>query len=181
MRYFFPSIILVALISLSFIESKSKLLEFSYPGRSNTKLSMLNHSYGKFTTEWKGTDYYYLAESKDSIICSVFYFKLNEQEQKMMVTPFGDSIKAGIPYTFFSMNSQLRKYEANKVSWGEITDEFMFRQNDIILTPTVKQKHMYGYCRFGNDLFVSVHFSKANCSASDSIAMRQMLASLRKD
>jgi|SRR6478735_5281212 len=157
------------------------MLEFSYPSRSETKLVMTNHEYGKFTAEWKGTDYSYFAQSKDSIICSVFYFKLNEQEQKKMTEPFGESTMAGIPFIFFSSNSQLRKYEINQSSWGEVTDEFMFRQNDIIVTPTLKQKHMYGYCGFGKDLFVQVHFSKGNCSAADSIAMRQMLASLRKE
>jgi len=173
-------VVLTALLSFKVLDEK--LFEFSFPERKNTAITINASNFGDFTKEWKGTDYYYLGTSKDAIICSVYYFKLNKQEQEYMVEPFGGVPMAGIPMIYFSDNSPLKKYEVNKSGWGNITDDFMFRQCDILEYEGIKirQKNMYAYCMFDADLFVSVHLSKENYTPRDSTAMMQLLNSIKK-
>lgn len=172
-------IILTGLLSFKLIDNK--VIEFNFPERKNTGITLTGNNFGEFSKEWKGTDYYYLGSSKDSIICSVYYFKLNKDEIKYMVEPFGVPM-AGIPMVYFTDNAPLKAYEVNKSVWGEMTDDFMFRQYDILEYQgiKVKQKNMYAYGMFDNDLFVSVHLSKENFTAKDSTAMRQILSSIKK-
>ena len=177
-------IILIALllILLSFKGDKSEF-EFIYPKYKEVKFTMTTNKLKKFEKEWRGEDYYYLCENGDNnIICSVLFYKLNKDEQKLMVDPFGGKPSSGIPFIYFSDNSNLKQYEVNNASWGAMTDDFMFRQNDIIEFEGVKtnQKHMYAYCMFGKDIFVNFHLSKINYTANDSIAMREILGSLKK-
>lgn len=99
-----------------------------------------------------------------------------------MVDPFGGMTSASIPFVYFSENSNLKKYESNNKSWGQVTDDFMFRQNDIFEFEgvNIKQKHMYAYAMFGKNIFVNVHLSKTNFTPADSTAMRQILDGLKK-
>ena len=172
----------LATILLAFTSDK-KIVEFNYPKNKDAIFTMATDKFKKFKEEWRGQDYYYSCENgDDDIICSVLFYKLNSDEQKHMVDPFGGMTNAGIPFLYFSDNSNLKKYETNNQSWGEMTDDFMFRQNDITEFEgiQVNQKHMYAYCMFGKDLFVNVHLSKTDYSADDSTSMRQILASLLK-
>ncbi|MES2133785.1 MAG: hypothetical protein V4506_15650 [Bacteroidota bacterium] len=170
------------LLALSFTGSRKKTVEFHYPKRDNTTITMLSDNYKKFNEEWKGGDYYYMSFGKDSIICSVLYYLLNENEQKNLVQPFGDAVGPLIPMTYFLTNSNMKNFEKNKTSWGGEKDDFMFRQADIINYQgySVRQKNMYAYCIFGKDLFVNIHLSKTNYTTKDSTIMRQMLASFAK-
>jgi hypothetical protein len=176
------TLIALAIILFSFSGDEEKI-EFSYPKNKAAKFTMTTDKFKKFNKEWRGQDYYYMSENTDNnIVCSVLFYKLNKDEQKLMVEPFGDMITPGIPLIYFSDNSNLKKYEVNKQAWGEMTDDFMFRQNDIVEFEGIKtrQKHMYGYCMFGKDLFVNVHLSKVDYTAEDSTAMRQILDGLKK-
>lgn len=167
---------------MSFTGDKN-VIEFAYPKRNDAKFTMTTDKFKNFTKEWRGEDYYYMCENGNSnIICSVLFYKLNKDEQKLMVDPMGGMITPGIPLIYFSERSNLKKYERNNNSWGEMTDDFMFRQNDILEIEGVKmkQKHMYAYCMFGKDLFVNIHLSKTNYTADDSTAMRQILDGLKK-
>jgi hypothetical protein len=124
-----------------------------------------------------------MGESIDKqFICSVLFYKLNSDEQKAMVEPLGGMTSAGIPFLYFSESSNLKKYERNNVGWGEMEDDFMFRQNDILELQGIKinQKHMYAYAMFGKDLFVNIHLSKINCTPGDSTAMRKIMHTLKK-
>ena len=76
---------------LSFKMIESKLFEFNYPKRDNTTIVLKANNFDKFKKEWRGEDYYYFGVSQDSIICSVLYYKLNKDEQKLMVEPFGEA------------------------------------------------------------------------------------------
>jgi len=177
------TLIFIAIIALfSFTSDESTPIEFSYPKKENAKITMLSHSFGEFSKEWQGTDLYFMATSKDSITCSVLYYKLNETEQKEMVEPFGKEANSAIPFIFFSQNSNLSKYEKNNSSWGEMTDDFIFRQNDIpeINGMKIKQKHMYAYSLIDKEMFVNIHLSKVNSAPSDSIKMRTILSSIKK-
>jgi len=176
--------ILTALAIILFSFSGDKEIEFNYPKNKKARFTMSTDKFKDFTKEWRGQDYYYMSENGDNnIICSVLFYKLNKDEQKLMVEPFGGTITPSIPFIYFSENSNLKKYEINGTAWGEMTDDFMFRQNDIMEFQGVKikQKHMYAYCMFGNDLFVNVHLSKVNYTANDSTAMRQILDGLKKE
>lgn len=158
-------------------------IEFKYPKTKDAKFTMTTDKFKEFKEEWRGQDYYYMCENRDkNIICSVLFYKLNKDEQKLMVEPFGGMITPGIPFIYFSDNSNLKKYETNSNGWGQMTDDFMFRQNDILEFEEIitKQKHMYAYCMFGKDLFVNVHLSKVDYTAEDSTAMRQILKGLKK-
>lgn len=171
------------IIMLSAFSGDKKEIVFSYPKNKTAKIILTTDKFKKFNKEWRGEDYYYMSENgEDNLICSVLFYKLNKEEQKLMVEPFGDMTSSGIPFAYFSENSNLKKYETNNKAWGEMTDDFMFRQNDIMEFQGVKikQKHMYAYGMFGKDLFVNVHLSKVNFTTEDSIAMRQILAGLRK-
>jgi hypothetical protein len=157
-----------------------KWVEFKYPKRNNTIITLNTDNFNSFSKEWRGSDYYYYGISTDSIICSVLYYKLNKEEQKLMVDPFGGMASPGIPFIYFSDNSNLKKYETNNNNWGKMTDDFMFRQNDIeeFEGIKIKQKHMYVYTMFDKDLFVNIHLSKTNYTAKDSTTMRYILSAL---
>lgn len=181
-------LLLIIMIGLlSFKLADTKLFEFSYPKRDNTTITLSANNFKKFTKEWRGEDYYYYSEGKDGIICSILYYKLNEGEKLSLVSAHkqaigGPDISPAYPFAYFSNYSNLKKYETNVENWGESTDDFMFRQNDILEFQGVKikQKHMYGYLMADHDLFVNIHLSKTNFTASDSTAMRQILSSLVK-
>ena len=182
MRHRTTLLTLLTFILLSF-SSDNEAVEFSYPKSETAKFTMSTDIFKKFKREWRGEDYYYMCDnSKSDIICSVLFYKLNKSEQKLMVEPFGGMTSASIPFVYFSDNSNLKKYEKNNSSWGEMTDDFMFRQNDIleIQGMPIKQKNMYAYAMFGKDLFVNIHLSKVNYTPSDSTLMRQILAGLKK-
>ena len=159
-----------------------QLIEFKYPKNKDAKFTISTDAFKKFKEEWRGEDYYYLSESGESdIICSVLFYKLNKDEQKLMVDPFGEP-NSGIPFIYFTNSSNLKKYEKNDKSWGTMTDDFMFRQNDILDFEgiKIKQKHMYAYGMFGKNLFVNIHLSKTNYTADDSTKMRQVLDGIQK-
>jgi hypothetical protein len=180
LRTIIISAIATTLMSLT---GDKNTIEFKYPKRSDVKFKMTTNIFKKFKEEWRGEDYYYMCENgENKIICSVLFYKLNKDEQKLMVDPFEGMTNAGLPFIFFSDNSNLKKYEKNNVSWGEMTDDFMYRQNDILEFEgmSLKQKHMYAYTMFGKDIFVNIHLSKTNYTPKDSIAMRQILNDLKK-
>lgn len=156
--------------------------DFNYPKRKNTTITTKLDNFKEFSKEWRGSDYYYYGTSSDSIICSVLYYKLNKDEQAQYVDIFGGETNAGIPFAYFSENSNLKKYEVNVTSWGKMTDDFMFRQNNITEFEGIKmrQKHMYAYTMFDKDLFVIVHLSKTNYSPADSTVMKTILDDFRK-
>ena len=58
----------------------------------------------------------------------------------------------------------------------------MFRQTDITNYEglELKQKHMYAYTMFDNDLFVIIHLSRTNYSSLDSTNMRTILSNFKK-
>ncbi|SDY20932.1 hypothetical protein SAMN05444397_10146 [Flavobacterium aquidurense] len=176
------SILIISFLSFS---SEDKTVELSYPKNEAATIIMKTNLFDKFEKEWRGEDYYYLCEKGESkIICSVLFYKLNKDEQKMMVDSFdpeGKTTSPIIPFTYF-MNSNLAKYEKNFAKWGEPTDDFMFKQTDIpeFEGQKVNQKNMYAYCMFGKDLFVNIHLSKINCTKQDSIVMRKVLNDLKK-
>jgi hypothetical protein len=172
---------------LSFKIDEAKLFEFSYPKRDKTTVTLKAENFKKFSKEWRGSDYYYFAEGKDGMICSILYYKLNDDEKVSLVDApkiaiGGPDISPAYPFTYFTTYSNLKKYEENAFSWGQPNDDFMFQQNDIINFDGVKinQKHMYGYCMVDKDLFVNIHLSKVHCTSEDSTTMRQILSSLIK-
>jgi hypothetical protein len=175
----------ILVISFLSFSSEDKTVELSYPKNEAATIIMKTNLFDKFEKEWRGEDYYYLCEKGESkIICSVLFYKLNKDGQKMMVDSFdpeGKTTSPIIPFTYF-MNSNLAKYEKNFAKWGEPTDDFMFKQNDIpeFEGQKVNQKNMYAYCMFGKDLFVNIHLSKINCTPQDSIVMRKVLNDLKK-
>ncbi len=171
------------LLLLSFKNDTKNQIEFQYPKNKEAKFTMDTDKFKKFTKEWRGEDYYYMNDGGEKgFVCSVLFYKLNSQEQKTMVEPFGGMTSAQIPYVYFSGNSKLKKYESNNKGWGNAEDDFMFHQNDILTVEgiEIRQKHMYAYAMFGKDLFVNVHLSKVNCSPEDSVAMRQIMDGLKK-
>jgi len=167
---------------LSFTVFDKEDFDFNYPNRKKTTITSKLTNFINFTKEWRGTDYYYYAMSADSIICSILYYKLNKGEQKQYVDLFGGMTNSGIPFAYFSENSNLKKYEKNVSNWGKMTDDFMFRQNDITEFEGIKisQKHMYAYTMFDKDLFVIVHLSKTNYSSADSTTMKGILDNFKK-
>lgn len=180
-------IVAISLLLLSFKSDEAKLFEFSYPKRAKTTITFQAGNFKKFTKEWRGSDYYYFSEGKDGMICSVLYYKLNDDEKISLIEApkaamGGPDISPAYPFTYFTTYSNLKKYEENAASWGQPSDDFMFQQNDITNFNGVKisQKHMYGYCMVDKDLFVNIHLSKVACSSADSTAMRQILSSLTK-
>ena len=177
-----PALILLTGILFSF-SGDNGITEFSYPNVKNTTMTLSTGLFKKFKQEWRGQDYYYSCEDSESgIICSVLYYKLNKEEQDVMVRPFKGITTPMIPLLFFADNSNLKDFESNNDTWGEIKDDFMFRQNDILEMRGMKirQKNMYAYGMFGDDLFVNIHLSKVNYTTADSTAMRQILSSLKK-
>ncbi|MEO8233866.1 MAG: hypothetical protein ABI549_00500 [Flavobacterium sp.] len=176
---------IISIIIIFSFSNNEKDLEFSYPKNNQAVVIMNTEKFEEFKKEWRGEDYYYICENgKDQIICSVLFYKLNKNEQKMMVDSFdpeGETTSPILPLTHF-MNSNLKKYEQNNKIWGESTDDFMFKQNDIIQVEGTKinQKNMYAYCMFGKNIFVNIHLSKINYTSKDSISMRQILDGLKK-
>ena len=170
------------IISFSFTTNKDSILEFVYPKGKKQKVIIDAEITGKLNKEWRGQDYYYSGIINDSINFSLLYYKLNKSEKKLMVDPFGGMISPGIPMIFFTQNSKLKPLEKNSKSWGEMTDDFMFRDVDLPEFNGLKinQKHMYAYGMMRKDLFVNVHLSKTNCSSKDSIVMTKILTSLMK-
>jgi hypothetical protein len=170
-------------VLLSFILADKKAFEFAYPKRKGTDITLSADHFKKFTKEWRGTDYYYYGEG-DGFICSVLYYKLNGDEKLELI----DAPKAAIggpdkspayPYAYFKNYSNLKSMEKHDSTWGAPTDDFMFRQNDVVIEGTqFSQKHMYGYAMADKDLFVNIHLSKTGCSPSDSTEMMDMLKSL---
>jgi hypothetical protein len=171
------AILILGFFSFKIVEKTT--LEFQYPKREKTKITLKAEGFKKFTKEWRGEDYYFYGVSNDKMICSVLYFKLNKDEQKLMVDPVGIT-SAGIPFIYFSDNSNLKKLEKNNASWGKMEDDFMFRQNEIEDVEGIKlhQKHMYAYGMFDKDLFVNIHLSKTSYTDADSTEMREILKSL---
>jgi hypothetical protein len=171
------ALLILGFLSFKFVEKTT--FEFQYPKREKTKFTLKAEGFKKFTEEFRGEDYYYYGESKDKMICSVLYFKLNKGEQQQMVEPLGLTSPC-IPWMHFSQNSKLRKYEKNSATWGKMEDDFMFRQNELEDVEGVKihQKHMYAYGMFDKDLFVNIHLSKTSYTDADSTAMREIMKSL---
>lgn len=170
-------ILLSGFFAFKFVEKTT--FEFKYPKRDKTTFTFKAEGFKKFTEEFRGEDYYYYGESKDKMICSVLYFKLNKGEQQQMVDPLGTT-GAVIPWMYFSQNSNLRKFETNNASWGKMEDDFMFRQNvlDVVEGVKLHQKHMYAYGMFDKDLFVNIHLSKTSYTDADSTVMREIMKSL---
>ena len=168
---------------LSFKLADKKTFDFSYPKRKGTDITFLADHFKKFTKEWRGEDYYYYGES-DGFICSVLYYKLNDNEKLELVdapkSALGGADKSpAYPYSYFKNSSNLKSMEKNDSSWGKPTDDFMFRQNDVALEGTkFSQKHMYAYAMVDKDLFLNIHLSKTGCSSSDSTEMIDILKSL---
>ncbi len=176
--------ILISVFGLfSFTVLDKKTFEFSYPKRKGTDITFLADHFKKFTKEWRGTDYYYYGEN-DGFICSILYYKLDDNKKLELVdapkTAIGGPDKSpAYPYAYFKNFSKLKSMERNDSSWGKPTDDFMFRQNDVVIDGTnFSQKHMYGYAMVDKDLFVNVHLSKTGCSSSDSTEMIDILKSL---
>jgi hypothetical protein len=172
---------------LSFNFDEAKLFEFIYPKRDKATITLKALNFKKFSKEWRGSDYYYYAEGKDGMICSILYYKVNDDEKVSLIDApkvaiGGPDISPAYPFTYFTTYSNLKKYEENASSWGQPDDDFMFQQNDITNFNGVKisQKHMYGYCMADKDLFVNIHLSKVNCTSADSTTMREILNSLTK-
>jgi len=168
---------------LPFNSNQKKVFDFAYPKRKGTEITLSAEHFKAFTKEWRGSDYYYYTES-DGLICSVLFYKLNNNERKDLI----DVPKAAIggpekspayPYSYFKNYSNLKSMERNDSTWGSPTDDFMFRQNDVVLEGTqFSQKNMYGYAMVDKDLFVNIHLSKTACSNSDSTEMVDILKSL---
>jgi len=76
-------ILLTALtfVFLSFIPGGDKTVEFSYPKNKDATFTMTSNKFKKFSKEWRDQDYYYMSqEGEDGFICSVLFYKLNEEE-----------------------------------------------------------------------------------------------------
>ncbi|HTD97760.1 MAG TPA: hypothetical protein VK668_00660 [Mucilaginibacter sp.] len=177
-------LILLAFMGLlSFKAADKKVFEFNYPKRKGTDISLSAEHLKKFTKEWRGTDYYYYSED-DGFICSVLYYKLDDNEKQELIDApktaiGGPDISPAYPYAYFKNYSKLKSMEKNDSSWGKSTDDFMFRQNDVIIEGTnFSQKNMYAYAMAGKDLFVNIHLSKVGCTSSDSTEMMGILKSL---
>ena len=185
-------VVILSILSFNILEKKT--FEFIYPKQKEVKISLFSEHFKKFTKEWRGSDYYYFSE-KDGFVCSVLFYKLNEEEKLGLVevpkVQFVEKLKESgkdfpenspiFAYSYFKNYSNLKKMEENDESWGEMTDDFMFRKNDINLGGgNIKQKHIYGYAMYGNDLFVNVHLSKMNCTENDLKEMEEIINSLKK-
>jgi hypothetical protein len=172
---------------LSFVSGDKNTIEFNYPKDKTATVTMTTDMFKKFNKEWRGTDYYYSANNKDGFICSVLFYKLNADEVKQFVDfprqlMSGPETSPAYPQTYFSIYSPTKKIETNEQKWGDVSSDFMFRQTDIkeFEGKKVNQKNMFAYAMFGTDLFLNIHLSKENCSASDSTAMREILDGLKK-
>lgn len=174
-------LLMSALLLLSFGSGEQRI-KFKYPKMKEAAFSIPAPK-AKFKKEWRGSDYYYFCENlKQNIVCSVLFYKLNQEEVKKYIEPIGGLGNAMIALAYFTVNSPTRSMEKNSSIWGKKDDAFMFRQMD--LSPpedqSIKQKNMFAYGMFGNDLFVSVHLSKVSCTGEDSLTMRNMLTGIKK-
>lgn len=184
-----PTLIATIVLLMAFTSDSERVLEFKYPKEKDAAFSMTTHLFKKFEKEWRGEDYYYyLDEDKGGLICSVLFYKLNDDELKALVDlpkkrMNGPETSPAYPSAYFTAHSNLSKYESNKAQWGDPASDFMFSHADVkeFNGMKVNQKHMYGYAMFGKDLFVNIHLSKVNCTAGDSITMRRILDSLTKN
>jgi hypothetical protein len=182
MKRILPLALIVAGL-FSFTLTDTKPFEFAYPKRNGTTIVFSANHFKKFSKEWRGSDYYYYAEG-DGFICSVLYYKLNENDKIELIeapkTAFkGPDKSPCYPYAYFKNYSQLKPMEKNDSTWGQPTDDFMFRQNDVVVDGmNFSQKHMYAYAMIDKDLFLNVHLSKTACSASDSTELMSILKSL---
>jgi len=183
-KLFLPAIVLFI---LSFTADKN-IVEFRYPKNKEATVVMSTDKFEEFDKEWRGTDYYYYSnKNKDSILCSVLFYKLNDDEVKRFVDfprqlLGSPQTSPAYPLAYFSQYSPTKKYEVNEQKWGDLSTDFMFRQTDIpeFEGQKTNQKNMFAYTMFGKDLFVNIHLSKINCTATDSIFMRQILDGLKK-
>jgi len=180
----YKNFLLFSILGLfSFTLADKNIFEFLYPKRKGTDITFSAEHFKKFSKEWRGSDYYYFGEA-DGFVCSVLYYKLNDDEKLQLVDApkkaiGGPEKSPAYPYAYFKEFSNLKSMEKNDSSWGKPTDEFMFRQNDVIIDGTqFSQKHMYGYAMVDKDLFVNIHLSKTGCSTSDSTEMMDILKSL---
>ena len=183
---------LLASLALLFMASRpvEKAIEFKYPKRKNATIYMDTDNFKKFKKEWRGEDYYYLSQnSKNDMVCSVLFYKLDEEEKLMYVdiarVALGTDAPENspvYPLIYFTTYSKLAKLESNKSKWGDPSEDFMFSHSDIEEFQGVKvnQKHMYAYAMYDKDLFVSIHLSKVNCTPGDSILMRGILEGISK-
>lgn len=160
---------------------------FNYPGVGGTGIRMQSDKFGEMSKEWRGTDYYYSGVGKDGMICSVLYYKLNDDEVKNLIElpaqlVSGPASSPAYPQVYFATYSNTKKYETNEDRWGNPTADFMYRQMDIkeFEGQVANQKNMFAYAMFGKDIFVNIHLSKANCTAADSIEMRRIVESVTK-
>jgi hypothetical protein len=180
-------ITIISLISMSF-SSNLKDIEFNYPKDKSATIVIKTNKFKKFKEEWRGEDYYYLSENgNDGLICSVKFYKLNNEEKEMLYeepkriqnTPEVSPIYL---FTYFTRTKKHGKEVSEKLQnnkWGEPTDDFMFTQANVEIAG-MTQKSMYAYSMFGKDLFVYIHLSKLMYTKDDSTAMRQILSSLQK-
>lgn len=179
--------LLICTVFLLSSVSDDSRIKFKYPKRKNTTITLASNKLKNFKEEWQGTDYYYITPEQDSFICSVLFYKLTEKE---MLTNEYLALAAGVPFPspvcpfgHFTITSNTKELETNEQKWGEVTDDFMFRQADIeeFMGHKLHQKNMYAYAMIDTDIFVQIHLSKIEYSPADSTEMRQILASLRKE
>ncbi|MFT3680826.1 MAG: hypothetical protein QM791_11175 [Ferruginibacter sp.] len=177
--------ILTVVVLFSFRMADTELFEFKYPKAENAAVSFKAAHFKKFSQEWRGEDLYFLSEA-DGFTCSVLFYKLTEEEKASLVdvprvAVNGPDNSPAYPYAYFKNYSKLKSMEKNDSSWGKPTDDFMFRQNDIVVESAhFTQKHMYGYTMLDKDIFVNVHLSKTGCTPADSTELMGMLQSLIK-
>ena len=176
-------LLLTAICLLAFKGDDAKVFDFAYPKRKDTGISISSAHIKKFKEEWHDTDYYYFGEG-DGFICSVLYYKLNDSEQKSLVKETkiltGDPDRSpAYPFAYFGSSDKFKSMETNETIWGEPTDDFMFRQNDLTMTGIkITQKNMYAYAMVDKDMFVNIHLSKMAASPADSTELMAMLKSL---
>ena len=177
----------IAAIGLFSFAPGGDTIEISYPKNSEAVILMTAGKFKPFQQEWRGTDYYYSAQSDHGILCSVLFYKLEDGEVKSLVTDVahminGPEASPAYPLTYFATYSNTKEFETNDQKWGDPAADFMFRQMDIkeFKGEMVNQKNMFAYAMFGNNLFVNIHLSKVNCTPADSVEMRQILEALKK-
>ena len=168
------------------LPADKKELKLSYP-ESGYTIVLPADEFGELQEEWRGQDYYYMTETERGIICSVLFYKLNEEELKGLAgmrghVPGSPEISPIYPLLYFSTNAKLGSLETMKEEWGDPASDVMYRQAHLetVQGTALNQKNMYAYAMFGSDLFVAVHLSKVFCTPEDSTAMRAFVESIRK-
>ncbi len=159
--------LILAILSISLLSfaPANDTAEFNYPKNSNAAL-LITADFKKIDKEWRGTDYYYSSQTKDGILFSVLFYKLEADEVKSLVDMpakmmNGPETSPAYALTYFATYSNTKDLETNDQKWGSPSDDFMFRQADIKVFQgkEVNQKSMYAYAMFGKDLFVNIHLS----------------------